>query len=85
MFIGDNYIYFELQKTASSQVRRILKNIDSLPFEKIGIHNPYFEVSKEKLTNFESKIKIGSVRNPRDWYVSLWVWGCSGVEFLKTN
>lgn len=85
MFIGENYIYFELQKTASTQVRKILKRVSSLPFKKVGIHNAYFEVPKHELGDFETKIKIGSVRNPWDWYVSLWTWACSGNGIAKNQ
>ena len=72
MYIGENYIYFELQKTASSQIRKMFKHADSLSVNVVGIHNSYYEVPKKVLGGFEEKLKIASVRNPWDWYVSLW-------------
>lgn len=76
MFISDKIIYFELQKTGSTHTRNILKKIPSLDYKVIGKHNSYTTVSKRKIGDFNSKIKIGNIRNPWDWYVSLWTFGC---------
>jgi hypothetical protein len=78
MYVGERYIYFELQKAASSYVREVLGSLSSLNYQKVGIHNSYYEASPRKIGDLNAKIKIGSVRNPWDWYVSLWTWGCTG-------
>lgn len=83
MLIGDNFIYFELQKTASSQIRKVFSKTKSLNYSIYGIHNSYYEVPPSVLGDFKNKIKIGSVRNPWDWYVSLWAWGCKKQGIYK--
>ncbi len=40
-------------------------------------HNTYDKIPAKILGNFEEKLKIGNIRNPWDWYVSLWAYGCS--------
>jgi len=75
MFISENVIYFELQKTGCSHTLNILNTL--IPDGKIiGKHNVYSSVSKSDLGDFRNKIKIGNIRNPWDWYVSLWSFGC---------
>jgi len=76
MLIGDKIIYFELQKTGCSHTRDILSSIPSLNSKIIGKHNTYDSVDSCMLNSFEKKIKVGNIRNPWDWYVSLWAYGC---------
>lgn len=45
---------------------------------KFGKHEPIDKVPKELLINFDAKLKVGNIRNPWDWYVSLWAYGCQG-------
>lgn len=49
----------------------------------IGKHNPISSISKEELGDFNAKFKFGNVRNPWDWYVSLWTFGCQNMGGLK--
>ena len=75
MLIADQLIYFELHKTGCTHTRRILLN--TLPnSQTVGMHNSVEEVDSRLLKNFDSKVKIGNIRNPWDWYVSLWAFGC---------
>lgn len=83
MLIGDNFIYFELQKTASSQIRKVFSKTNSLNYSIFGIHNSYYEVPATVLGDFNNKIKVGSIRNPWAWYVSLWAWGCKKQGIYK--
>ena len=76
MIIGKNILYFELHKTACSHTINILHSIPSIEAKTFGKHNCYNDVPKEIIGDFESKIKMGNVRNPWDWYVSLWAFGC---------
>lgn len=69
MFINDRLIYLQMQKTGCTHIARLLA--ETVGGEQHGKHS--------KLT-FDpgDRVVIGSVRNPWDWYVSLWAFGCSG-------
>ena len=69
MFINDRLIYLQMQKTGCTHIARLLA--ETVGGEQHGKHN--------KLT-FDpgDRVIVGSVRNPWDWYVSLWAFGCSG-------
>ena len=69
MFISDKIIFVELHKTASSHIRRIL--LELFEGESVGKHN---QLTTELID--QRKTILGSVRNPYDWYVSLWGYGC---------
>lgn len=75
MFVTDKLIYLQMQKTACTHIASLLsKHIGG---QQIGKHN-YLEDFKTK------KFICGSIRNPWDWYVSLWAFGCktAGSGFL---
>ncbi len=75
MFVTDKLIYLQMQKTACTHIASLLsKHIGG---QKIGKHN-YLEDFKTK------KYICGSIRNPWDWYISLWAFGCktAGSGFL---
>ena len=78
MLITENYIYIELQKRGCSHTRKILMDIPSFNGDHWGIHNSFYNTPDEflKEIEFEQKIKIGNIRNPWAWYVSLWAFGC---------
>lgn len=67
LFITSKLIYLEMPKTACSHIALLLKRF--VGGEKIGKHN--------WLTNYNTeKMIIGSIRNPWNWYLSLWAFGC---------
>ncbi|KYK27810.1 hypothetical protein AYK20_02190 [Thermoplasmatales archaeon SG8-52-1] len=75
MFVTDKLIYLQMQKTACTHIASLLsKHIGG---QQIGKHN-YLEDFNTK------KFICGSIRNPWDWYVSLWAFGCktAGSGFL---
>jgi len=79
MFVSKNFVYTELHKTAGSHIGKWLNIL--VPGEQIGKHN----VIPVDLRN--RKI-LGSIRNPWDWYVSLWAYGCDkkgSVWFQATD
>ncbi|MEN0003910.1 MAG: hypothetical protein AAF798_07190 [Bacteroidota bacterium] len=76
MLIADDFIYIALHKTGSTYVESILKKISSKACMVYEKHSSYAHLPEELQQNFESKIKIGNIRNPWDWYVSLWAYGC---------
>lgn len=69
MFISDRFVFVELQKTGCSHIRVLLSQL--IEGELVGKHNrPAPDLLKS------SRTFLGSVRNPWDWYVSLWSYGC---------
>lgn len=76
MLIGDHIIYIELHKTGCTYTRNVLTNLPSISFVSEGKHNTISSVPKEMLGDINSKIIVGNIRNPWDWYVSLWAYGC---------
>jgi len=75
MFINDRLLYLELHKSGCSHVLKILNSIPDFNGKIIGKHNTIYEVSKGQIGNLQSKLKVGNIRNPWDWYVSLWAFG----------
>lgn len=71
MFIGKNFIYLQLQKTGGTHIVNILNQVTE--GEIIGRHNRL-----PKKLQGSDKIILGSIRDPWDWYVSLWAYGCDG-------
>ncbi len=78
MFIGEKLLYLELPKTGCTHVRRLLRRLPSCEGENRGKHNTIYRLSEAERATLGSKIKFGNVRNPWDWYVSLWSFGCMG-------
>lgn len=78
MLIGEKFIYFELQKTGGTYTRRILSELPTVNSRSHGHHNTYTDLPLTLMKTFDSKIKVGNIRNPWDWYVSLWAFGCMG-------
>ncbi len=69
MFISNEIIFVELQKTGCTHIGKLLSNI--LDGKLHGKHNyPSAELFQQ------DHIFVGSIRNPWDWYVSLWAYGC---------
>jgi len=78
MFISDRLVFLELHKTGCSHIRKILS--DELDGKLVGKHN---QASPDLFT--EGRLFVGSVRNPWDWYVSLWGFGCDGEGGLRNR
>lgn len=69
MFVSEKLIYLQLPKAASTFITSTLtKNLDG---RRDGHHN-----TLESLP--EGAVIATSIRNPWDWYVSLWAFGCTG-------
>ena len=70
MFISSKICFLELEKTAISSIKKFLKNhiIDG------KITRPHDYVTEEILK--ENIFFLGSIRNPFDWYISRWSYGC---------
>ena len=73
MFLSNNFCYLELHRTGSTQISHLLKKY--VPDGKqIGFHN-----RADKKTYNSKFFFLGSVRNPWDWYISLWQKGCDNI------
>ena len=69
MFISEKIVFIELQKTGSTHIRTLLSYL--LEGQRIGKHNlPTPEIFTSQ------RSFLGSVRDPWEWYVSLWAFGC---------
>ncbi|HEX6293464.1 MAG TPA: hypothetical protein VFZ66_30060 [Herpetosiphonaceae bacterium] len=69
MFVSDPLVFLELQKTGCTHIAKQLARV--LPGKQVGKHNrlpPHLADGKRQI--------VGSIRNPWDWYISLWAYGC---------
>jgi hypothetical protein len=71
MFISDRIVFLELQKTGCTHIRDLLREL--VGGQLVGKHN---QASRRLFT--EGKSFLGSIRDPWDWHVSLWAFGCHG-------
>jgi hypothetical protein len=69
MFLSEKLVFLELQKTGSSHIVQLLEK--TLDGSVIGKHDP---PSKQLFA--QPRTYVGSIRNPWEWYVSLWAYGC---------
>lgn len=76
LFITSELIYLELQKTACTHIASLLRK--HVGGEKIGKHNWLTDYKTEKMI-------VRSVRNPWNWYVSLWAFCCGKKGGLYTR
>ena len=78
MFVSDRVVFMELHKTACTHIRDILNGL--LVGELRGKHN---QATAEL---FEGQhVFFGSVRDPWEWYVSLWAYGCDRLGALYSS
>lgn len=76
MLISKDLVYLELHKTGSTHVRNILSKMYT-DCEIIGKHNTVRDVELNRKLLINKNLKfVGNIRNPWDWYVSLWSYGC---------
>lgn len=76
MFITDRLVYLQMQKTGSTHVTKVLRKFCS----------GKARAKHEQMTdyeNFRDRLIVSSVRNPWDWYVSLWAYGSGGEGGLQ--
>lgn len=76
MLVCEKLIYLQLQKTACSHIAAMLEK--TVGGKKIGLHIPL-----PRRLHSTDKYVVGSIRNPWDWYVSQWSYGCAGRGALR--
>lgn len=69
MFVSKNIVYLELHKTGCTHIRSVLKEL--IDGKLISKHNQASSSLFGKGRKF-----LGSVRDPWEWYTSLWAYGC---------
>lgn len=78
MFVSDKVVFIELHKTGCTHIRNLLEEL--VGGELAGKHN---QVDANVLA--QGKVVLGSVRDPWDWYVSLWAYGCDRKGLVFGN
>lgn len=74
MFVSEKVVFVELHKTGGTHIGQWLKVL--IDGEQIGKHNRVPPA-------LQNRFIIGSIRNPWDWYVSLWAYGCNGSGSVR--
>tara|TARA_Y100000590_G_C15669310_1_gene995693 strand:+ start:90 stop:905 length:816 start_codon:yes stop_codon:yes gene_type:complete len=70
MFLSKDFCYLELHRSASAHISKLLEKYFPKG-KRIGIHD------RADKDTYNSKIFfLGSIRNPWDWYVSMWAKAC---------
>lgn len=75
MFVSDRIAFIELHKTGCTHIRQLLRELVGGEF--VGKHN---QAGPELFGG--DRLLLGSIRNPWDWYISLWAYGCDGKGFI---
>lgn len=76
MFVNDKVIYLQLQKTGCTHITQLL-----IKYLGGATGHKHSRLNQEPA----GRMVIGSVRNPWDWYVSLWAYGCMGRGGIETQ
>lgn len=77
MFLTNEYCYVDKNKTASVYVNNRLKDLNNGNF-----YFKHHQVPSAEVIENKDIIKFGTVRNPWDWYVSLWSYACKKKEMV---
>ena len=76
MFVTDTLVFVELHKTGGTHICTMLNNL--VGGQQQGKHNRLDP-------QYNDRFILGSVRNPWDWYVSLWAYGCGGEGSVRSQ
>jgi hypothetical protein len=68
-----NFIYLDVYKTGSTHIEHLLKLITTEPEIRKNRHAPLTKV--HPIRGKSGKFVFATVRNPWDWYVSMWSYG----------
>lgn len=78
MFLSEQLIYIQMQKTGCTHIETLLSKLVDGKSQGKHVAAPDNEIDSGKLI-------ISSIRNPFDWYVSLWTYGCSARGALRNR
>lgn len=70
----EKYIYLDVYKTGSSHLKHLLPEITDGPMIRMRRHAPL--TAGRPYTWTGGKLVFATVRNPWDWYTSLWSYAC---------
>jgi hypothetical protein len=76
MFVSENIVYLQMQKTGSTHATILLEKY-------CGGRKERAHALLEDYERYKSRHIVSSVRNPWDWYVSLWAFGCARQGTLR--
>jgi hypothetical protein len=82
MYETEELIFVQMQKTGSTHIASLLAEVFQAgqPNQGLGKHWP---ASAKQLSS--GKVIAASIRNPWDWYVSLWSFGAEGKGGLRSR
>lgn len=80
MFVSEKIVFIQLQKTGCSHIGKLLSQC--IEGQQIPKHHP---ATPDLFT--KQRAFWGSIRNPWEWYVSLWAYGCDkkGAVYSSTT
>lgn len=78
MFVSDKIVFMELQKTGCTHIRNLLREI-------VGGEFVERHIQADPRLFTEGRSFLGSVRDPWDWHVSLWAYGCDNKGDFHSN
>lgn len=78
MFVSDKIVFMELQKTGCTHIRNLLREI-------VGGEFVERHIQADPRLFTEGRQFLGSVRDPWDWHVSLWAYGCDDKGDFHSN
>jgi len=81
MFIHEKFVFLALSKTGCTYTQRVLDRLLT-GIRTDGRHLRMNEAVNIYKIDVSNRLKVGNVRNPWDWYVSLWGYGCMGKGSL---
>ena len=84
MYFANNIVLLEMPKAGSTFMRRFLDQYYGKEnITKVGVHNGIKDHKlKERIKSGELKA-ISTIRNPYDWYVSLFAWNAMGKGIYR--
>jgi|688.fasta_scaffold00938_35 hypothetical protein len=82
MLETDTIIFLQMQKTGSTHAAKVLAEYLGVPpkYPEVGKHQP---ATQEQIES--GKPILSAIRNPWDWYVSLWTFGVAGKGGLHSR
>src|SRR5438477_75721 len=77
----DRFIYLDVYRTGSSHILALLPKINEGKLLRTDRHAAVTKA--HPVSRGSGKLVFASVRNPWDWYVSLWAYGADGKSAIR--